>query len=91
MAKYPDRDSFLNALFDHVFPEGEEVTDDDQDWFDNLAKFFEDEKSGEGNAPNPPRRRRTGNTTSASPPRRRRRVSSGSSSDSYGASSWWNN
>ena len=85
--QFKDRDSFLDALFDHFYPEGTDVTEEDQDWFDHVAKFFDDDS---GNGPNPPRRRRQNdNSNNSGGSRRRRQSQSNSGSGGYGNPSWF--
>ena len=84
---YKDKDEFLDAFYDHMFPEGgDEPTDDDKQWFDDVvSKFFDQFDTNDGGqggqgGPNPPRRRRPSQRTNTT---RRRR--SGATSDSgYG-------
>lgn len=90
---FKNKDEFLDGLFDHLFPsDGPEPTDEDKEWFEHAAKFFDQfdatdtENTSGGNATtNPPRRRRSTETTT--PPRRRSRqtASRSSSDDSYGS------
>lgn len=84
MATYKSKDEFLDALFDHAFPEGTDVDDDDQAWFEHIAKFFDSE--GESNAPRRRRQNPDGGGNGKGSPRRRR---SGKSDDSYGSSRWF--
>lgn len=88
MAKYADKDSFLDALFDHFL--GDDEPDEEYEtWFnDKVVPFFDDE--GEENS-GETHRRRTPKTPAktpakrAMPPRRKSRASSGS----YGSSAWF--
>jgi hypothetical protein len=101
MPKYKDREEFLDALYDHVFPEGEDVTDDDETWFnDVLSKFFDDDSgnsnsgnsggNSQGGNANAPRRRRNAGGGNSNAPRRRRRQSADSGSG-FGSSVWFGN
>ena len=94
---FKDKDEFLDKLYDHIFPEAEYPDgpdEDDEGFFDHVAKFFDqlDEGSGgtgsgsgsgsgSGGGTNAPRRRRKETTTT---PRRRRRAASSSGDTGYG-------
>jgi hypothetical protein len=87
MPKFKDKDEFLDKLFEHM---GLSDEDEDQDFFDHVAKFFDDDSgnSGDNNSGNPPapRRRRRQGQSGGTPPRRRTRQTSDSG---YGNSSWF--
>jgi hypothetical protein len=86
---FKDRDEFLDKLFDHVFPESDYpdgVDEEDEKFFDHIAKFFESNEGnqgGSGGANNAPRRRRREAASSSTTNRRRRQ--SASSDSGYGS------
>lgn len=88
---YGNRDEFLDALFDHIFPEGDYPDgpdEEDEKFFDHLAKFFPEASESQGGndntgGTNAPRRRRSSGQSGA-PRRRRRQAASGASG--YGSS-----
>lgn len=83
-----DRDTFLDKLWDWVFPNED---DEDPEFFEHLTKFFDqmnEQNSGGNNTnTNTPRRRRqsasAGNTGTS---RRRSRANAGAG---YGSSAWF--
>jgi hypothetical protein len=93
--EYPNKDEFLNDFFDHVFGE-EEPDDEDREYFNHLAKFFDIEGSDNQNSGST-HRRQTSNSNSnsnsnksVSPPRRRRQSSSNGASHSF-STTWFGN
>lgn len=95
---FKDRESFLDGLFDHIFGDDGDVSDEDQDWFEkSVASFFPEDKSdndsgdkgGSSGGANQPRRRRP--SDGGTGPRRRRRASAGSGESRYGSRAFWGN
>lgn len=90
MPQFKDREEFLDKLWDHLFPNEE---DEDTEFFDHVARFFEDESNNQGGnnqgANNQPRRRQRQSSNagnSGGTPRRRSRQTTGSG---YGNSTWF--
>ena len=89
MAKFKDKDEFLDALWEHL--ELEE-NDEDTGFFEHLANFFNDDSNdnsgGNQNQGTPNRPRRRSRPTSQGSRSRRPRASSGDSS--FGNNRWFN-
>jgi len=87
---YRDRDHLLDDFYDHIFGE-EDVSDDDQAWFDSKIASFIAQAEGEQppgrrrqrGQPAPPARRRPGTETGGSG---RRRSGSPKGDTGYGLS-----
>lgn len=86
---FENKDAFLDGLFDHIFGE-DDVTDEDQEWFDSLSGFFDQFENSQSNNSNNntsnSKRRRPSNKQSSNSPRRRPRANSSSNtSKTYGS------
>jgi hypothetical protein len=93
MPQWENKDKMLDDLYDHVFGD-EDPSDEDKQWFEHLAKFFDDTDGGDGGNTHRRRAGNSGDTGSgnkgrrmATPPRRRSRASAGSGQ--YGSSAWF--
>lgn len=92
---FKDREEFLDALYDHIFPEKDYPDgpdDEDENFFEHVAKFFPESEGGSNDSggTNPPRRRRSsGQSGGSSGPRRRRRSSSAASGSGYGSQAFF--
>jgi hypothetical protein len=95
MTTYDDRESFLDALYDYIFPESDYPDgpdDEDEKFFEHVSKFFPESEPQGGSdkgtgGTNPPRRRRSSGQSSA--PRRRRRQAASSTASGYGNSTFF--
>jgi hypothetical protein len=97
---FKDKDEFLDAFFDHIFPEGTDVDEEDEKWFDHASKFFDQFTTDTGNntggntgenTTNPPRRRRQTQSQTGGTHRRRARSQSRSDDSQYGSRLFFGN